>query len=66
LLYVDELFPVVKKRGNPDYQQISGYIPVELAKKFKIACTMRSLDQSEAIEAAIERWVEEGENEKSK
>ncbi len=48
---------VVTKRGNPNFQQISGHIPTQQAKDFKIACTIRSISHSEALEQAIAMWL---------
>jgi hypothetical protein len=49
---------VVTKRGNPDFQQISGHIPTELSKNFKVACTLRGVSHSEGLEQAIKLWLE--------
>ena len=49
------------KREDPDYSQVSGYIPKKLALKFKAACTMRETTQSDALEKAIKSWLEKGE-----
>ena len=45
------------KREDPDYSQVSGYIPKKLALKFKAACTMRETTQSDALEKAIQAWL---------
>ena len=47
------------KRDDPDYAQVSGYIPKKLALKFKAACTMRETTQSEALERAVESWLQQ-------
>ncbi len=47
------------KREDPDYAQVSGYVPKKLALKFKAACTMRETTQSEALEKAIEAWLKQ-------
>ena len=52
------------KRENPDYAQVSGYIPKKLALKFKAACTMRETTQSEALEKAVEAWLQQSNNSK--
>lgn len=49
------------KREDPDYAQVSGYVPKKLALKFKAACTMRETTQSEALERAIEAWLKQSE-----
>ncbi|MGD1863163.1 MAG: hypothetical protein ACFB0D_01280 [Phormidesmis sp.] len=50
------------KREDPDYAQVSGYIPKKLALKFKAACTMRETTQSDALEKAIQVWLEQKES----
>lgn len=50
---------VVNKRDDPNYSQVSGYIPKDLALRFKIACTSKEITQSEALEEAVERWLED-------
>ena len=47
------------KRDNPDYAQVSGYIPKKLALEFKAACTMRETTQSEALEKAVKTWLQQ-------
>jgi hypothetical protein len=47
------------KRDDPGYAQVSGYIPKKLALKFKAACTMRETTQSEALEKAVEAWLQQ-------
>ena len=47
------------KRDDPDYAQVSGYIPKKLALKFKAACTMRETTQSDALEKAVEAWLQQ-------
>ena len=47
------------KRDDPSYAQVSGYIPKKLALKFKAACTMRETTQSEALEKAVEAWLQQ-------
>lgn len=49
------------KREDPDYAQVSGYVPKKLALKFKAACTMQETTQSAALEAAIESWLKQSE-----
>ena len=46
------------KREDPDYAQVSGYIPKKLALKFRAACAMRETTQSDAIEEAVKVWLE--------
>ncbi len=50
---------MVTKRDDPNYSQVSGYIPKDLALRFKIACTSKEIAQSQAMEEAIQRWLED-------
>ena len=45
------------KRENPDYLQISGYVPKGMGLQFKAACTLQELSQSEALEQAVRAWL---------
>ncbi|MBD1804189.1 ribbon-helix-helix protein, CopG family [Microcoleus sp. FACHB-SPT15] len=49
---------VVTKRDDPNYSQVSGYVPKDLARRFRIACTSKEISQSEALEEALEQWLE--------
>ena len=51
---------VVSKRDDPNYSQISGHIPTQMAMEFKIACTKRRVSHSEGLEQAIELWLNQG------
>lgn len=51
---------MVNKRDDPKYAQVSGYIPKELARKFKIFCTANEISHSEALEEAIKNFLEKG------
>jgi hypothetical protein len=57
---------VVAKRDDPNYAQVSGYVPKKLALQFKANCTMQETDQSEALERAITLWLEEIDRERQK
>jgi hypothetical protein len=46
------------KRDDPNYSQVSGYIPKEIALRFKVACTEQEITQSEALEEAVLLWLE--------
>lgn len=59
---VDEM--AASKRKDPDYQQVSGYIPKPLALKFKGFCTMEELEISEVLAELIGKWVAERENQR--
>ena len=49
------------KRKDPEYQQVSGYVPKTLALKFKGFCTMEELEISEVMTELIAQWVEQRE-----
>lgn len=49
---------VVTKRDDPNYSQVSGYVPKDLARRFRIACTSKEISQSEALEEALEQWLD--------
>ena len=49
---------VVNKRNDPNYTQISGHIPKDLARKFKAEVAMSEVDHSEAIEESVREWLE--------
>jgi len=49
---------VVTKRDDPNYSQVSGYVPKDLARRFRIACSSEEISQSEALEKALEQWLE--------
>lgn len=53
----DDGLTVVSKRDDPNYSQVSGHIPTEMAKKFKIACTVRGVSHSDGLEQAIAIWL---------
>ena len=48
---------VASKRHDPDYAQISGYIPKELALKFKSVCVAQDISISEVLERIIQDWL---------
>lgn len=49
----------MSKRFDTSYSQICGYIPKDLARRFKVTCAERELNQSEAMEQMITAWVQE-------
>jgi hypothetical protein len=52
---------VATKRSDPNYSQVSGYVPKELALRFRIACTAKEKSQSEVLEKALLLWLEQNE-----
>lgn len=56
---------VATKRSDPNYSQVSGYVPKELALRFRVACTAKEKSQSEALEKALILWLEQNEQTQS-
>ncbi|MBD1835370.1 hypothetical protein H6F61_22455 [Cyanobacteria bacterium FACHB-472] len=56
---IEQFKTLVTRRDDPNYSQVSGYISKDLALRFKIACTSKEITQSEALESAVARWLEE-------
>ena len=52
---------MVDKRKSELYRQICGFVPKDLYKKFKSTLALREVAQNEAVEIAIRKWLEEGE-----
>ena len=55
---------LVTKRDDPNYAQVSGYVPKELALRFKVLCTSEEMSQSAALEEAIALWMQKKEDSK--
>ncbi|WP_026732156.1 ribbon-helix-helix domain-containing protein [Fischerella sp. PCC 9605] len=45
------------RRRSEDYKQVSGYVPVELAREFKSFCAREGLSQSDALEEMLREWL---------
>jgi Ribbon-helix-helix protein, copG family len=45
------------RRRSDDYKQVSGYVPVELAREFKSICAREGLSQSDVLEEMLYEWV---------
>jgi len=45
------------RRRSDDYKQISGYVPVALAREFKSICAREGVSQSDAIEEMLREWI---------
>jgi hypothetical protein len=45
------------KRDDPNYSQVSGFIPKKLALRFRATCAMQETTHSEALEQAVEWWI---------
>ena len=46
------------KRGNKDFALISGYIPKDMARQFRINCAVQEVTQSDILEKMIGEWLE--------
>ena len=46
---------MASKRHDPNYMQIGGYIPKELALKFKSVCVVQEVSISEVLEQVIRK-----------
>lgn len=46
------------RRDDPNFSQVSGYIPKEVALQFKATCTLVEISQTDALEEAIRLWLE--------
>lgn len=55
---LDPAATLATKRDDPNYSQVSGYIPKEIALRFKVVCTEQEITQSEALEEAVLSWIE--------
>ena len=49
---------VTSKRGSPNYRQFSAYLRADLYRKLKIRVAERDMDLSDAINEAVENWIE--------
>lgn len=47
------------KRKDPNFMQVSGYIPKDLALRFKAACMISEIEISKAMEQMMIKWLEE-------
>jgi hypothetical protein len=66
LMNLRKLKLMVDRRQSPNYRQISGHIPIDMYRKFKSVCALRDVSQSEALEQAINIWMEQEEEENPK
>ncbi|MGI0488809.1 hypothetical protein ACN4EK_25645 [Pantanalinema rosaneae CENA516] len=53
------------KRKDPGYMQVSGYVPKELALRFKASCLIEEVEISEALEEMMRWWLTERKPNKS-
>ena len=47
------------KRDDPNYAQVSGHIPAEVAREFGVLCAIKQITKSEAMEEAIKLLLEQ-------
>jgi hypothetical protein len=45
------------RRRSEDYKQVSGYIPIDLAREFKSLCAREGISQSDALEEMTREWI---------
>ena len=50
---------MVDRRRSNDFRQLSVYIRKDLYKKFRATLVMEEVLQSEAVEQALEKWLQE-------
>lgn len=46
------------KRGNPDYAQVAGMIPLDLRRRFKAKVALDGEDMSSVLERLIREYLE--------
>ena len=47
------------KRDDPNYAQVSGHVPVEVAREFGVLCAIKRITKSEALEEAMKLLLEQ-------
>ncbi len=55
---------LVDRRRDPNYEQVTGHIPKSLAKQFKVFCTENGITIAEALETAVQLFLQEKKNDK--
>ncbi len=60
------LLDMASRSSDPNYQQISGHVLKDLVIDFKTKCLRKHISHSEALEQAIELWVNRDSENKSK
>ncbi len=50
---------LVTKRKDPNYAQVSGHIPTDLARRFGIYCAAKQISKSDGLEKAIELLIKQ-------
>jgi len=49
---------LVDRRKDPNYEQITGHVAREIARRFKIFCTEQRITIAHALEEAIELYLQ--------
>ena len=55
---------MVDKRKSPDYQELRGFIPISLVKKFKAVCKGLGQNINDSLEEAVREWINKQEQSK--
>lgn len=52
------------RRTDPNFSQVSGFLPRDVALQFKIACTAKEISMTEGLEQAVMLWLKENAHQK--
>jgi hypothetical protein len=47
------------KKSDPNYEEVRGHVPKNLARRFKALCTEKGIDYGSGLEAALEWWIKQ-------
>lgn len=53
---------LMDRRKHPDYGSITAYLPKEKIRALKAEAALKDMTLSEAIEAAVDAWMQQEEN----
>ncbi|MGV0024417.1 hypothetical protein [Phormidesmis priestleyi] len=53
----------MSKKDDPNYEAVRGHIPKRMARRFKGLCAQLGIDHGAAMEAALEPWMRQQEQE---
>ncbi|MGF1493032.1 MAG: hypothetical protein ACFBSC_11395 [Microcoleaceae cyanobacterium] len=56
-MQLTDLALLASRKDDPEYAQLSGHVPKDLARRFRIICADEGLKISEGLEQAIEHWL---------
>jgi hypothetical protein len=51
---------LVDRRKDPNYEQVTGHVQKDLARRFKVFCTEQRITIAEALDKAIALFLEQG------